>query len=95
MTFISIDKAGEIPELVRLQNEATSLAADPGILNILSYAKGVQDESKSAAEETLFVELTLANSVIASSAWFAMALHSNLAEQRFFPPDWLDPAGEG
>jgi hypothetical protein len=94
MTNPTNEEANKIEEWAWLHKEADSLAADSGVLNIFSYAEGVQDESKSRAQETLSVELALANSLIAIGAWFAMALHANKADQRFFPPDWLEPTGK-
>lgn len=81
-------------DIERLQLDASLLAVDPGILNILLYAEGVQAESKETVQENLAVEMALAQSLVASSAWFALALNSNQTDQRFFPRDWLEPQGK-
>lgn len=81
--------------LARLKKGTDVLALDERILNLLAYAGEVQDEAKDSILSNLSIEITLSRALVASSAWFALALHANQDHHRFFPRDWLEPRGEG
>lgn len=79
----------------RLACDASQLATDEGVLNMLEYARDVQSDAEESARATLAIELSLSQALVACGAWFALALHANQGNQRLFPRDWLEPEGHG
>lgn len=80
--------------LPRLKRDAGILAEDERSLNMLEYARQVQNEAENFVSSSLSVEVTLSRALVATSAWFSLALHANRDQKRFFPPDWLEPYRE-
>ncbi|WP_147426700.1 hypothetical protein [Trinickia fusca] len=78
-------------ERSRLAEQVSALASSETVQTMFDVGQQVQAEANDVVRSTLAVEHGLCTALVGSIAWFADALYLNRSEQRFFPPDWLDP----
>ena len=76
-------------DMSALEELTQKLLCDDAILNMDAFGRDSQKDANELANYLFPNELALCRALLASSAWLAMALYSNLGDKRLFPLDWL------
>lgn len=75
---------------IQIVENAKRLASDDSVISFFEYGLEEQKSAKEAVVNTLEIELSLCNALIACSGYLSLALHKNTGDKRVFPKDWLD-----